>query len=181
MRKEIRICGIGGQGIILAGFILGKAASVYMTYYAVHSESFGPEARGGSVKSEVILSDIPIDYHRSIAVDLLVLMAEKSWDSCFIDIKEDTQVLLDPDLVVKTPHLGNMYPIHAQRIAEDLGNKIVTNIVMVGAMTSMLDFLEESAVRSAVVDVVPPAYRDVNIKAFQQGINAAKAVFKASK
>lgn len=179
MRKEIRICGIGGQGAILAGFILGKAASVYMNYYAAHSEAFGPEARGGSVKSEVILSDNTIDYHRSIAVDFLVLMTEKSWNSCFIDVNENTKILLDPDLVANTPHIGSIYPIHAQKIAEDLGNKIVTNIVMVGAITSMLKLLEESAVRSAILDVVPKAYIDLNMKAFQQGVNAAKAVFNA--
>lgn len=176
MRKEIRICGIGGQGVILAGFIIGKAASVHMNYHAVHSEAFGPEARGGLVKSEVIISEKKIDYHRSIAVDLLVLMTEKSWDSCFVDFKEDTKVLLDPDLVTKTPHIGKIYPVRAQKIAEDLGNKIVTNIVMVGAITYILGFLDESAVRSAVLGVVPPAYRDMNLNAFQQGLNAAKAI-----
>ncbi len=181
MRIEIRICGIGGQGALLAGFILGKAASVYMNYHAVHSEAFGPEARGGLVQSEVILSDNTIDYHRSIDVDLLVLMAEKSWDSCFIDVNENTKVLLDPDLVSKTPPIGSICPIHAQKIAEDLGNKIVTNIVMVGAITSVLKLLEESAVKSAILDVVPKKYIDLNMKAFQQGINEAKAVFNTFK
>ena len=180
MRKEIRICGIGGQGVILAGFILGEAASVYMDYHAAHSEAFGPEARGGSVKSEVIISEKKIDYHRSLAVDLLVLMAEKSWDSCFIDFKEDTKILLDPDLVTKIPQVGKSYPVRAQKIAEDLGNKIVTNIVMVGAITRMLGFLDESAVRSAVLNVVPPAYKDINLNAFQQGINAVNSVLETN-
>jgi 2-oxoglutarate ferredoxin oxidoreductase subunit gamma len=178
MRKEIRICGIGGQGVILAGSILGKATSVYMDYHAVHSQAFGPEARGGSVKSEVIISDNTIDYHRSLAVDLLVLMAEKSWDSCFFDFKEDTKVLFDPDLVKKTPQLGKIYPIHAQKIAEQLGNKIVTNIVMVGAMTKILAFVDETAVRSAVLDAVPLAYKELNLNAFQQGLTEAETVLR---
>jgi len=178
MRKEIRICGIGGQGVLLAGLILGKAASVYMNYHAVESEAFGPEARGGSVRSEVIISEGKIDYHRSLAVDLLVLMAEKSWDSCFMDFKEDTKVLLDPDLVTKIPQLGKVYPVRAQKIAEDLGNKIVTNIVMVGAITAIFGLLDENAVQKAVLDVVPPAYKDLNLTAFQQGLSEAKKVME---
>jgi len=178
MRKEIRICGIGGQGVLLAGLILGKASSVYMDYHAVESEAFGPEARGGSVRSEVIISKDKIDYHRSLAVDLLVLMAEKSWDSCFIDFKKDTKVLLDPDLVTKNPRLGQVYPVRAQKIAENLGNKIVTNIVMVGAITAIFGLLDESAVMSAVLDVVPPAYKELNLSAFQQGLSEAKKVIE---
>jgi len=174
MRKEIRICGIGGQGVLLAGLIIGKAASVYMDYHAVESEAFGPEPRGGSVRSEVIISEKKIDYHRSIAVDLLVLMAERSWDSCFMDFKEDTKVLLDPDLVTRTPHVGKVYAVQAQKIAEDLGNKIVTNIVMVGAITAIFGLLDESAVESAVLDVVPSAYKELNLNAYQQGLFAAK-------
>lgn len=176
LRKEIRICGIGGQGVLLAGLILGKAASVYMDYHAVESEAFGPEARGGSVRSEVIISEEKIDYHRALAVDLLVLMAEKSWDSCFMDFKDDTKVLLDPDLVTKTPALGKIYPVRAQKIAEDLGNKIVTNIVMVGAITAIFGLIDESAVQTAVLDVVPSAYKELNLTAFQQGLSEAKNV-----
>ena len=80
MKKEIRICGFGGQGVILAGFIIGKAAAVFMNYYAVQSQSYGPEARGGAARSEIIISDEKIGYPRPTSVDFLVAMSQESLD-----------------------------------------------------------------------------------------------------
>jgi 2-oxoglutarate ferredoxin oxidoreductase subunit gamma len=137
MKKEIRICGFGGQGVILAGFIIGKAASVYMDYQAVQSQSYGPEARGGAARSEVIISDEKIGYPRPLSVDCLVAMSQESFDSYRDDIRDDTIIILDPDLVTKHDIGRPIYKIHGQQIAQDLGNKIVTNIVMVRPLASI--------------------------------------------
>ena len=174
MKKEIRICGFGGQGVILAGFILGKAASVFMDYNAVQSQSYGPEARGGAARSEVIISDEKIGYPRPTGVDLLVAMSQESFDTYRDDIDDDTMIVVDPDLVTKYDIGRPVYTVHAQKIAEELGNKIVTNIVMVGAATSIFGLLEPEAVRQAVLDSVPSRFKELNEKAFEKGLEAGK-------
>lgn len=172
MKKEIRICGFGGQGVILAGFIIGKAAAVFMNYNAVQSQSYGPEARGGAARSEVIISDEKIGYPRPTGVDLLVAMSQESFDTYRDDISADTIIVVDPDLVTKHDIGRPVYQVQAQKIAEELGNKIVTNIVMVGAATSIFGLIEPDAVRKAVLDSVPSRFKELNEKAFEKGLEA---------
>ncbi len=174
MKKDVRICGFGGQGVILAGFIIGKAASVFMDYHAVQSQSYGPEARGGAARSEIIISDEKIGYPRPLGVDCLVAMSQESFDSYRDDIRDDTIIILDPDLVKKHDIGRPLYKVHAQKIAEELGNKIVTNIVMVGAFTSIFGMLKPDAVKESVIDSVPKRFTELNIKAFERGLEAGK-------
>ncbi|MBN2599617.1 MAG: 2-oxoacid:acceptor oxidoreductase family protein [Candidatus Thermoplasmatota archaeon] len=178
MKKELRICGFGGQGVILAGFILGKAAAVFMDYNAVQSQSYGPEARGGAARSEVIISDEKIGYPRPTSVDLLVAMSQESFDTYRNDIRKDTLIILDPELVIKHDIGRPIYKVHAQQIAQELGNKVVTNIVMVGATTSIFGLLEPEAVKKAVIDSVPSRFKELNVKAFEQGLEAGKNALK---
>ena len=178
MKKEIRICGFGGQGVILAGFIIGKAASVFMDFNAVQSQSYGPEARGGAARSEIIISDEKIGYPRPLGVDLLLAMSQESFDSYREDINDDTVIIIDPDLVKKHDIGKPLYRIHAQKIAENLGNKIVTNIVMVGAFTSISGLLDPEAVKESVVDSVPKRFTELNIKAYEKGLEAGKNATK---
>jgi 2-oxoglutarate ferredoxin oxidoreductase subunit gamma len=178
LKKEIRICGFGGQGVILAGFIIGKAASVFMDYQAVQSQSYGPEARGGAARSEVIISDEKIGYPRPLGVDLLVAMSQQSFDTYRDDIDKDTIIIVDPELVKKHDIGRPVYKIHAQQIAESLGNKIVTNIVMVGASTSIFKLLDPEAVKRSVLDSVPSRFKELNEKAYQRGLEAGKNALK---
>jgi 2-oxoglutarate ferredoxin oxidoreductase subunit gamma len=178
MKKDIRICGFGGQGVILAGFIIGKAASVFQNYNAVQSQSYGPEARGGAARSEVIISDEKIGYPRPIGVDCLVAMSQESFDSYRDDIRKDTVIIVDPDLVKKHDIGRPLYKVQALKIAEELGNKIVTNIVMVGAFTSIFGLLDKEAVKESVIDSVPKKFIDLNVKAFERGFEAGKDALK---
>jgi 2-oxoglutarate ferredoxin oxidoreductase subunit gamma len=178
MKKEIRICGFGGQGVILAGFIIGKAAAVFMNYNAVQSQSYGPEARGGAARSEVIISDEKIGYPRPTSVDILVAMSQESFDAYHDDIRDDTCIVVDPELVTKHDIGRPVYKVHAQQIAEKLGNKIVTNIVMVGAATSILGLLELEAVKKAVIDSVPSRFKELNVAAFEKGLEAGNNALK---
>jgi len=178
MKKDVRICGFGGQGVILAGFIIGKAASVFMDYNAVQSQSYGPEARGGAARSEVIISDEKIGYPRPVGVDILVAMSQESFDSYRDDVRDDTIIIIDPNLV-KNHDIGRpIYKVQALKIAEELGNKIVTNIVMVGAFTSIFKILKTDAVRESVIDSVPKRFTELNIKAFERGLEAGKDALK---
>ena len=174
MKKEMRICGFGGQGVILSGFIFGKAASVFMDYSAVQSQSYGPEARGGAARSEVIISDEKIGYPRPTSVDFFIAMSQEAFDTYRKDIRKDTVVVIDPDLVPKHNIGQPVHKVHAQKIAEKLGNKIVTNIVMVGAATAIFDVLKHDAVREAVIDSVPKKFTELNKRAFEKGLEAGK-------
>ncbi|HID73847.1 MAG TPA: 2-oxoacid:ferredoxin oxidoreductase subunit gamma [Thermoplasmata archaeon] len=174
MKREIRICGFGGQGVILAGFIVGKAACVFMDYNAVQSQSYGPEARGGAARSEVVISDEKIGYPRPTGVDLFVAIAQEAFDTYKGDVRDDTVVIVDPDLV---PHhdIGRpIYKVRVQKIAEDLGNRIVTNIAMVGAITGIYDLFDEDAMRKAVIDSVPKRFTELNVKAFERGLEVGR-------
>ncbi len=174
MKKEIRICGFGGQGIILAGFIIGKAASVFMDYNAVQYQSYGPEARGGAARSEVIISDKKITYPRVTDVDLLIAMSQDAYDKYGDDVSDKTITIIDPDLVNGEEKKGKLFKIRAQHIAEKLGNKIVANIAMIGAATAISGFLDPEAVKKAIEDTVPERFKDLNLKAFEEGFKAGK-------
>jgi 2-oxoglutarate ferredoxin oxidoreductase subunit gamma len=178
MKKDIRICGFGGQGVILAGFIIGKAASVFENYNAVQSQSYGPEARGGAARSEVIISDDKIGYPRPVGVDCLVAMSQESFDTYRDDIRDDAVIIVDPDLVKRHDIGRKLYKVDALKIAEELGNKIVTNIVMVGAFTSIYGLLKPEAVKESVIDSVPKRFTELNVKAFERGFEAGKNALK---
>jgi 2-oxoglutarate ferredoxin oxidoreductase subunit gamma len=178
MKKDIRICGFGGQGVILAGFIIGKAASVFENYNAVQSQSYGPEARGGAARSEVIISDEKIGYPRPVGVDCLVAMSQESFDTYRDDIRDDAVIILDPDLVKRHDIGRKLYKVNALKIAEELGNKIVTNIVMVGAFASIYGLLKPEAVKESVIDSVPKRFTELNVKAFERGFEAGKNALK---
>jgi len=178
MKKDIRICGFGGQGVILAGFIIGKAASVFENYNAVQSQSYGPEARGGAARSEVIISDEKIGYPRPVGVDCLVAMSQESFDTYRDDIRDDAIIIVDPDLVKRHDIGRKLYKVNALKIAEELGNKIVTNIVMVGAFTSIYGLLKPEAVKESVIDSVPKRFTELNVKAFERGFEAGKNALK---
>lgn len=174
MRKDIRICGFGGQGVILAGVIIGKAACVFDKYNAVQSQSYGPEARGGAARSEVIISDEKIGYPKPTSIDLFVAMAQEAFNTYQTDLKDDAIIIVDPDLVPNHDIGRPVYKIGAQKIAEDLGNKIVTNITMVGAITGIFKILDKEAVKKAVLDSVPKRFAELNVNAFERGYEAGK-------
>jgi len=122
----------------------------------------------------VIISDEKIGYPRPTGVDLFVAMSQESFDTYRDDITDDTVIVIDPDLVKKHNIGKTLYKIEAQKIAESLGNKIVTNIVMVGASTAIFGLLEKDAVKKSVMDSVPSRFKELNEKAFEKGFEAGK-------
>ncbi len=175
MKKEIQVAGFGGQGVILSGFIIGKAACVFADLNAVQSQSYGPEARGGAAKTAVIISDETIGYPRPTSIDVFVAMAQEAFNSYLPDCRDDTVLIIDPDLVTQSDVGRPIYKVRVQKIAEELGNKIVTNIAMVGALTGIYDLgVPDEAVKQAVIDSVPKKFMELNINAFEKGLEAGK-------
>ena len=179
-RYELRFSGAGGQGLILAGVIMAEAASIYDGKQSVQSQSYGPEARGGASKSEVVISDGPIDYPKATVVDALLALTQEACDKYSHDLKEGGVLLLDSDLVKKAP-AGNFnvvsFPI-INTAKNDVGREIVANIVALGAMVALTGVVTKESAEKAVLARVPEAFIELNRKAFQLGYEKAMAAKK---
>lgn len=171
MKQEIRISGFGGQGVALAGLILGKALSIYSDYEAVMTQSYGPEARGGASSVNLVISDEAIDYPFVQHPDILVALSTEGYSHFRHSAKDDAIIIIESDLVV--PANGdNPYCIPATRLAEELGRRVVTNVVMVGYFTAVTGLVTPDAVEKAIADSVKPKTLPLNLKAFAAGFNA---------
>ena len=169
---EIRIAGFGGQGVILSAIVLGKAASIYQGAFATMTQNFGPEARGGACSAQLVLSDSPVLYPYVTIPDILVVMSQEAYVRFAAELKDGGIMIVEQDLVrVAGLKQGvKVYSIPATRIAEELGKRMVLNSVMVGFFTAITQLLEPDAVRKAVADSVPPSSRELNLKAFEKGL-----------
>lgn len=180
-RYELRFSGAGGQGLILAGVIMAEAASIYDGKEAVQSQSYGPEARGGASKSEVVISEGAIDYPKATVVDALLALTQEACDKYSHDLKEGGVLLIDSDLVKREP-VGNFnvvsFPI-INTAKNEVGREIVANIVALGAMVALTGVVTKESAEKAVLARVPEAFLELNKKAFNAGYEKALAAKKA--
>jgi len=168
---EIKIGGFGGQGVIMAGMIVGRAAAIYNDKHSTLTQAFGPEARGSACSAQVLVSDDRILYPYVTAPDILVVMSQEAYTRFAPEMKPEGLLLVEEDLV-KTDGLDaktKVFGIPATRFAEELGRRLVLNIVMVGFFTAISDLLDVDAVRKAVEDSVPEGTEYLNLKAFDKG------------
>jgi 2-oxoglutarate ferredoxin oxidoreductase subunit gamma len=168
---EIRLSGAGGQGLILVGKILAEAAAIYDDKNATQSQSYGPEARGGASRSEVIISDGDIDYPKATNIDLLLAMTQEAVDKYANDIKPDGVIIVDSGFVSNNPKGDfKLYSFPITEIAEEkIGKKLVANIVALGVIEKLSGIISEEAIINAIRARVPKGTEEMNIKAFQQG------------
>ena len=182
MKKEFRLCGFGGQGIITAGIILGSAVTVHAGLNAVQTQSYGPEARGGASKSEVVISDQEIGYPGISIPDALLVMSQQAWEKYHHDINDKTKIIIDPDLVdtgtFGQEFKGKIYFARATKKASELGNRIVANIIMLGALCATTRVISEELMEKAVLESVPKKYLELNRRAFQEGFKMGKEEIK---
>lgn len=171
MLTEIRIAGFGGQGVILAAAVIGKAAAIFEGGYATMTQAFGPEARGGSSSAQVILSTEPILYPYVTQPDVLVVMSQEAYTRFSPQLKPGGILVTEQELVHidRLPTGIRVYGVPATRLAEELGRKMVLNIVMVGFFGAVTNLLDRESLRQAVGDSVPPAFQDLNLRAFDRG------------
>ena len=168
---EIRISGFGGQGVILSAIVIGKAGCIYENGYSTMTQAFGPEARGGACSAQVILSNEPILYPYVTRPDILVTMSQEAYSLFAPQLKDNGILIIEQDLVRidKLPAGVRVYSLPATRLAEELGKRMVMNIVMVGFFGAVTDLLNPDALRQAIADSVPEAFRELNLKAFDKG------------
>ncbi len=168
---EIRIAGFGGQGVILSASVIGKAKSIFEGGFATMTQAFGPEARGGACSAQVILSDNPVLYPYVTRPDILVVMSQEAFTRFSPELKPGGTLIVEQDLVRinNVPTGTRVYSVPATRLAEELGRKMVLNIVMVGFFGATTHLVDAESLRGAVADSVPSAFRELNRKAFDKG------------
>lgn len=172
---EIRLGGFGGQGIVLSGTIIGRAQAIYEHRQVSLTRSYGPEARGGACSSALVISDGQILHPHVTRPKLMVAMSQAAYAEYHGGLAEDGLLLVDADLVeVDLDADQEVVAIPATRIAEEeLGRRIVANIVMLGALTACTDVLSREAMERAVLDSVPEGTEELNSKAFERGYEVA--------
>jgi 2-oxoglutarate ferredoxin oxidoreductase subunit gamma len=174
-RIEVLLVGTGGQGIVLQGYILGRAAALYGDKESTFIPSYGAEARGGESKAQVIISDEPIDYPYVTKADVMVAMATHACEKFIDTLKEDGVLLYDDELVKLDERSSSVrkFGIPATKIAEELGNRVIANIVMMGFLAGATKVVSYEAMEKGVADSVPKKFLDLNVRAFRRGYDYA--------
>ena len=177
-RYEIRLSGSGGQGLILMGIILAEAIGIYDGKFVAQTQAYGPEARGGSSKAEVVVSDEEIDYPKAMKPDLLLAMNQKSCDEFYPDLKPDGLLIVDSTFVRQIP-TPKAFQVPFTRIArEKFKREMVANIVALGALTQLTPMVSAKAVEAAVLARVPKGTETLNRDALKAGMAAARRAKK---
>jgi 2-oxoglutarate ferredoxin oxidoreductase subunit gamma len=170
-RTEVKIGGFGGQGIIMTGYIIGKAASIFDNKNATMTQAFGPEARGSACSAQVILSEQPILFPYVKRPQVMVIMSQEAFTKFSPELDPNGKLLIEEELVDSKglPPTVKIFGIPATRIAEELGRKVVLNMVMAGFFTAVTGLVTKNAMRKAIETSVPKGTEPLNLKAFEKG------------
>jgi len=177
-RYEIRLSGEGGQGLVLAGKILAEAAAIYDERNATQSQSYGPEARGGASKSEVIIADGEIDYPKAEKLDLQLVLTQEALDKYWKDLRPGGWLVVDADAVTRLPE-GDFRVVRVPfvRLArEKLGKPVVANIIALGLIVRLTQVVSEEAAEQAILARVPRGTEELNRQAYHLGLELANEV-----
>jgi 2-oxoglutarate ferredoxin oxidoreductase subunit gamma len=175
--KEIRIAGFGGQGVIMAASVIGKANCIYQEGFSTMVQNFGPEARGGACSAGLILSNEPILYPYLTAPEVMIIMSQEAFTKFSPEVSSTGLMLIEQDLV-RVSHLKTgvrVYAVPATRIAEQLGKRMMQNIVMVGFFAAVTGIIAVEALKKSVASSVPAHTRELNLQAFDAGYEYGKS------
>ena len=170
-RREIKVGGFGGQGIILSGLIIGKAAALYSNKSSTLTQAYGPEARGGACSAELVVADGEIHNPFFKEADVMMLMSQEAFTRFIPRLRKGGLALLEEDLIEAdgVDRSVRHYSIPATKMAEELGRRIIANIVMLGFFSAMTDVVPKEAMEEAVKIFVPKGTEELNLKAFRAG------------
>ena len=172
---SVRISGFGGQGIILAGLLLGNAAVRRGNVYAVQTQSYGSEARGGECQSELIISDKPINSPTTRYKDILICLSQSALEKYFLTLKKNGILIVDPKLVTEIPPIeADIYKLPATETAIKLGNRIAANMVILGFLQKFIKTISKEDLKEVIASMVPKKFIDINLKAFDAGLHFAE-------
>jgi len=171
MRKELRVAGFGGQGVITVGVLMAKALGQYGNSHVAQTQSYGPEARGGACKTDVITSDVEIDYIKPIKLDVMASMSQPSLDAYGAILSDDGILIVDSTLVTNVPaRFSKVFKIAATSLAQEkIGLPVVANVIMFGALVKITGWATPEACKKAIADTVPSKALEQNYTAFDLG------------
>jgi len=173
-RFEIRLSGSGGQGLILAGVILATAIGVGDGKNAVQTQSYGPEARGGASRADIVVSDGEVYYPKTMKLDLLLALTQEACDKYYPDMKEGGTLIVDSNMVTQVP-TKRYHGFPFVRLArEEMGHAMVANVIALGAIAELTGVVSKASLKEAVLARAPRGTEDKNKKALELGFSIAK-------
>jgi len=180
-RIEVKIGGFGGQGVILTGYVIGKAAAIFDKKNAAMTQAFGPEARGSACSSQVIVSDQDILYPYVKQPQIMVMISQEAFVKFSPEIDPQGTMIFEEELVDPQglPPAVKLFGIPATRLAEELGKKVVLNMVVAGFFTAVTKLVTKSAMRQAIESSVPKGTEGLNLMAFEKGYEYGLSKIKA--
>lgn len=173
-RMEVRLAGSGGQGLILAGLVLAEAAGLHDGREVAMAQSYGPEARGGASRAEVIISDQPIDYPLCERVDILLALTQEAADTYSWDLRPDAWILVDSDLVTHPPTSRALAVPFTAAARDRLGKIMVANVIALGALAEATGLVRRTSLEKALLKRVPTGTEALNRKALAMGAKLAR-------
>lgn len=169
-RQEVRFAGFGGQGLLLAGVLLGKTAAIYAGKQAAQTQSYGTEARGGASQCNVVIDDKEITFVGVVNPDVFVVMSQEAYEKLVGEVREGGLVFYDSDLVkIKDQPKLRQVPIPSTNTAKELGRQMVANVVILGAMVEGTRMVDPDLLKTCLQESVPPGTEQLNLKAFEAG------------
>jgi 2-oxoglutarate ferredoxin oxidoreductase subunit gamma len=178
IKKEILITGFGGQGIVLAGRILGQAAALEDHHESTFVQSYGPESRGGACSAQVVISNQVIHYPYISRPDILICMSQAGYEKFINTVKPDGMLLIEQDLINLRGVEIDIFSIPATRMAEELGHKMMANIIMLGFVIAVTEVVSLDAALKTVTKLVPEGTEEKNMHAFNKGWDYGRATLK---
>lgn len=172
--RQIRLGGIGGQGIVLAGRLLGKAAALFDDKEAVCTQSYGPEARGGAARADVVISDHPVDYPFVTAADVLAVLFHEAYVRYRPILRPGGTLIFDSALVQPSADDRDACGIPASRIAEDLGSRMAANVVILGYLVGLTGVVSRDSLEDAIRTTVREQHVDLDLRALDKGFRLAR-------
>jgi len=178
-RFEIRLSGSGGQGLILAGVILAEAIGVGDGKNVVQTQSYGPEARGGASRADLVISNEEIYYPKSMKLDLLLALTQEACDTYYPDMKEHGLLVVDSNMVTQIP-TKRYHGFPFTRLArEEIGHVMVANVIALGAIAELTGIVSKEAIKNAVLSRAPRGTEEKNTKALELGAKIAREAMKS--
>lgn len=174
-RYEARFSAVGGQGVLLAGDVLGLAAQKFEGRYSVQSPTYTAQVRGGPTKIDVIIDDKPIGYPKTTAINFFLALAQGSYDAFLYDLRDDAIVVIDPHLVTKWNQKYRTYQVPVIELTKiHIGKMVMTSVLSLGIMVELTQAVSKEAIEKALLERAPKGTGELNLKALRLGYDQAK-------
>ncbi len=177
-RYEICLSGLGGQGVLTLGKVMGQALALGHGYYVSQTQSYGPEARGGASRTDLVVSNWPISYPKTDKIDLLVALSQEACNKYFQLLKPESLLLVNTSLVKQVPTNQYLGLPFTELAREKLGLEQAMNTIVLGVCTWILPFTEKKVILDSLKSSLPAKIVDINAKAFNMGYTEAGKAFK---